>query len=420
MSLSGGLLKRVIYEAILEASGTSLADVTNPSTAQSALNNAIAGDGGRFDVPGIPGASGYATAYRYDYFGTPRILLVGFDLDRSHLVDETIDHPQPTVAAEDVVDRASLKAFVTEAGNYFIRVRESGDLAAGAKARIAFRDPNGPWRHGPVYLALMDPESRTIWFHGAFPDRFEFRRGGISRDAVTGELIVDQLVAAANSGPEGGFWLYHFDNPTDDTDSADIPKVGYARIITANIPLPDGSTRPTSFIMNSGFYLTSDSVFVQRILGALDEGETSIMFGMTTPEDGDVVAGDAVAVSVTASPATVHFAYRPAGSSEAFTYLGAAANRAAVASFTWDTLDLPDDDYELVALYTEDDGYSVIYDAIEVNVDNVGGGGGGCVAVPVLPGGGGPLDPTLPALVGLVLAYLMFRRRRPMRQAALG
>ena len=302
MSLSGGLLKRVIYEAILEASGTSLADVTNPATAQSALNNAIAGDGGRFDVPGIPGASGYATAFRYDQFGTPRILLAGFDLDRSHLVDEDIVHPQPTVAAEKVVDRASLKAFVTEAGNYFIRVRESGDLAAGAKARIAFRDPNGPWRHGPVYLALMDPESRTIWFHGAFPDRFEFRRGGISRDAVTGELIVDQLVAAANSGPEGGFWLYHFDNPTDDTDSADIPKVGYARIITANIPLPDGSTRPTSFIMNSGFYLTSDSVFVQRILGALDEGETSIMFGMTTPEDGDVVAGDAVAVSVTGIP----------------------------------------------------------------------------------------------------------------------
>ena len=61
----------------------------------------------------------------------------------------------------------------------------------------------------------------------------------------------------------------------------------------------------------------------------------------------------------------------------------------------------------------------VIYDSIEVSVDNVGGGGGGCVAVPVLPGGGGPLDPTLPALVGLLLLYLMVGRRRPMRHAVM-
>ena len=421
MSLSGGLLKRAIYDAIVEASGISPAELSDPSTAPGALNDAIAADGGRFDVPGIPGASGYATAYRYDYFRTPRILVAGFDLDRSHLVDEDIEHPQPTVAAEGVVDHASLKTFVTEAGNYFLKHSETGDLAAMAKDSVAFRDPDGPWRHGSVYLAVMDPESRVIWFHGAFPDRFQLRQAGISRDSATGELIVDQLVAAANSSPEGGFWLYHFDDPADDADGADVPKVGYARLFTGNIPLPDGGTRPNSFIINSGFYLSPDSVFVRRILGALDDGQTSIMFGMTAPEDGDIVAGDAVGVSVTGAPTdTVHFAYRPAGSSEAFTYLGAAANRAAVASFTWDTLDLPDDDYELVALYTEDDGYSVIYDAIEVNVDNGGGGGGGCVAVPVLPGGGGPLDPTLPALVGLVLAYLMFRRRRPMRQAALG
>ena len=92
-----------------------------------------------------------------------------------------------------------------------------------------------------------------------------------------------------------------------------------------------------------------------------------------------------------------------------------------MASFAWDTTGLSDDDYELVALYTEDDGRSVIYDAIEVSVDNVadvGGGGGGCVAMPVLPSGGGPLDPTLPALVGIVLAWLMLGRRRQMRQAA--
>ena len=160
-------------------------------------------------------------------------------------------------------------------------------------------------------------------------------------------------------------------------------------------------------------------MFVRRLLEALDDGQTSIMFGITTPDDGDAV-DDVVDVTVMGAPTdAVHFAYRPAGvPEEPFTYLGAATNRDAVASFAWDTLDLPDDDYEFAALYTEDDGYSVVYDVIEVGVDNVGSGGGGCVAVPVLPGGGGPPDPTLPAMVGLVLAWLVLGRRWRARQAA--
>ena len=140
------------------------------------------------------------------------------------------------------------------------------------------------------------------------------------------------------------------------------------------------------------------------------------------PEDGDVAAGDAVAVSAAgAATDTVHFAYRLAGlPEEGFTYAGAAANRQGVATFDWDTLDLPDDDYVLAALYTEDEGGSVIYDAIEVSVPNVTDGGGGCAALPVPPGGGGPLDPTLTVLVGLLAIYLMLGRRRPMRPATLG
>ena len=276
---------------------------------------------------------------------------------------------------------------------------------------------------------MQDPDTDLIVFHGAFPDRFELRRGGISRDAVTGELIYQQLLDAAGSSPEGGFWLYHFDNPADDTDSIEVPKVGYAREFTRLTRASDGTVIGRSrLVIASGFYLTSDNEFVQRILDALDEERTStaLMFSITTHEDGDVVAGD-VDVSVTGAPTeTVHFAYRLAGiPDEAFTYLGAATNGADGASFTWDTLDLPDDDYELVALYTEDEGEegegeSVIYDKIEVSVDNFGGGGGGCVAVPVLPGGGGPVDPTLAVLVGLLMLYLMSGRRRPMRQAALG
>ena len=258
MSLSGRQLTPAIYLAVLEALGIDPAALTDPAAAQAAFAAAVAGDGGPFNVPGIPSASGYATAY-----SSTSLVLAGFDLDASHVVpisDEDIDYGDPAVTAEDVVDRATLKAFVTAAGEYAVELLESGDLAALSKARIALRDPNGPWRHDPVYLAVMERASRLILFHGAFPDRFEFRRGGIARDSATGELVVEQLIAAAGSGPEGGFWQYHFDNPVDDTDSADIPKVGYARIVTAHIPLPDGSTLPTDLIINSGFYLTSEDL----------------------------------------------------------------------------------------------------------------------------------------------------------------
>ena len=435
MSLSGHQLRPEIYAEILSALGvppTVLANLVSPDPDAAAQAGAALFDilsqepHAPFDAtapvpglrPGIPGASGYAVVSVH-VSGIPIVVLSGFDVDESHLADEVIDYGDPTLTAEEVVDRTTLKEFVTQAGEFLADLLEIGDLAAMSKARLALRDPDGPWRHGPVYLAVLQPGTGLIMFHGAFPDRFELRQGGIARDVATGELVVDQLVAAAESGPEGGYWLYHFDNPADDTDSADIPKVGYARVITSNVPLPDGSTVPTDFIVNSGFYLTSDGEFVRRLLEALDDGQTSIMFDIAAPGDGEVVAGDAVAVSVTGAPTdTVHFAYRLAGLPEgAYTYLGAATNREGIASFAWDTLDVRDDDYELVALYTEDEGESVIHDTIEVSVDNVGDGG--CVAMPALPGG--PVDPTLPGLVGILMVYLLFgRRRRSVRQAALG
>ena len=260
MALSGRQLTPGIYGAILEAVGISPAAQTDPAAAQAAFSAAAAEDGGPFDVPDVPGAAGYATVYLTTGEQLPFVLLAGFDLRASHLVpisEEALDYGDPPITAGDVVDRATLQAFVTAAMEYIVGFLESGDLAAYSKARIALRDPNGPWRHGPVYIAIMARVGRLILFHGAFPDRFELRYGGIARDIATGELVVDQLIAAAESGPEGGFWEYYFDNPADDTDSADIPKVGYARVFTARIPVPDGRTVPRDFIINSGFYLSS-------------------------------------------------------------------------------------------------------------------------------------------------------------------
>ena len=112
--------------------------------------------------------------------------------------------------------------------------------------------------------------------------------------------------------------------------------------------------------------------FVARLLEALDAADTSLMFAITTPTDADTVAGDAVAVSATGAPTeAVHFAARPDDEAQdGFAYLGAAAN-AGAALYAWDTTAMMDGDYELAALYTEDEGDSFTADVIEVSVDNV-------------------------------------------------
>ena len=245
MSLSGRLLTPVIYGAILHALGISPADLTDPAAALAAFAAAVAGDGGPFNVPDVPGASGYATVYGIQ---SPRVLLAGFDLSESHLVpirDDDIDYGDPSITAREVVDRATLKAFVTAAGEYVVELLGSGDLAALSKARVALRDPDGPWRHGSVYLFVMDSSGYTS-FHGAFPDKYEFQTPTATlKDQVTGKLVLPQLIEAAKSSPEGDFVQYYFDDPNDDTDRADIPKVGYARQF---------SGPPIDFIIGSGFY----------------------------------------------------------------------------------------------------------------------------------------------------------------------
>ena len=256
MALSGRLVNRVIYGAILRALGISLTDLTHPAAITAAFMEAAGRDGGEFNVPQIPGASGYAAVYLSQSYQTPIVLLAGFDLTESHLAEEDFDFLVPAVTAREVVDRETLKAFVTNVGDVFLASQEKGGDPAGiSKARVAMRNPNGPFRHGSVYLYILDLVSGIILFHGAFPDRHELRPLiATVRDEVTGKLVLPQVIAAAKSSPEGGFLEYYWDDPTDDSDRADIPKVGYARRFTGERMRADGSALPVDFIIGSGFY----------------------------------------------------------------------------------------------------------------------------------------------------------------------
>ena len=271
MSLSAGRLKPAIYAGILSVLGVPgpvLAGLQSPdpaarSRAQSSLLETLKSEQhGSFDLTNaIPGASGYAAAYVSVNTEQPLVLLAGFELDASHLRDEDIDFGNPAITARDVVDRETLKEFVTEAlrflGSTLRDARTTAESrAAFAKARLALRDPNGPWRHGSVYLYLLDRTSNIILVHGAFPNRYELRPlVPTVRDVVTGKLVLPQVLEAASSSPEGGFVEYYFDDPSDDTDSADIPKLGYAREFTRTTMTGDGTEIRTRLVIGSGVYL---------------------------------------------------------------------------------------------------------------------------------------------------------------------
>ena len=298
--MSGGLLNPLIYAEILSRLGvppTVLANLTSPdpAIAQQALA-AVVGvlsqqPDASFDAttpipglrPGIPGASGYAAVYLSPNFG-PIVQLAGFDLTSSHLFPEQIDPGDPTITARDVVDRNTLKAFVTQAGDYILELQRTGDPAASSKARNVLRAENGPWKHGNVYLYILDLNSRTILFHGANPNRYELQPLIPTvevrfADDTTG-FILPRVLDAATSNPEGGFVEYFFDDPTDDTDNADSPKVGYARQFKSEATI-GGRVIPLDFVVGSGFYQSSPNVIAARQNNVVKSVLPQVMRAMT-------------------------------------------------------------------------------------------------------------------------------------------
>ena len=313
MALSGRLLAPSIYATILAALGVSEADLANlasadPATRAQAIGAVVATlsrePDAPFDATAIAaGASGHASVYVSAQFGAPVVLLAGFDIDESHLATEEIDYGAPSVTARDVVDRATLKAFVTQAGNYFLEIQRSGDTVAASRVRVVLRDPNGPWRHGSVYLYVLDTTSNIIVFNAAFPDRFEYRPlTPTVRDVVTGRFILTEVIAAARSGPEGGFVEYYYDDPTDDTDSADIPKTGYAREFTGQVRRLDGTLQPVSFVVGSGFYGSRTAAAESGPNRAVEQVLPQVMRAMTAGTV-DAISGRIRQASPDAPPA---------------------------------------------------------------------------------------------------------------------
>ena len=240
-ALGGRPLKPAVWQAIAAATGAAALRTT--------------GSFGNPDGGALPAQIGGGYAVGFQRAGaSPLILVAGLDIGEAHLDTETIDPGDPSVRADQVVDRATLKTFVKEARDYVLNAFRSEGRAAFSQVKSVLRDPNGPWRHGPVYLFIMEPTGYTI-FHGAFPDKFEFRRPTDTlRDQVTNRLILPQIIHTATTSEDGGYVRYFFDNPDDDSDSADVPKVTYAIQHRFEATLADGSTFAYPLIFGAGIY----------------------------------------------------------------------------------------------------------------------------------------------------------------------
>ena len=146
---------------------------------------------------------------------------------------------QAQVTAADVVDRASLKAFVDRATALSqSRISSIGD--AYAFFDRTFR-PEGEWKMGSIYLFVLDADG-VIRFHGASMAREG--ENHYNRPDRSGSYYVRELIRAAEAG--GGYVEYYFDNPavTGDEEEGSL-KVGYARLLTFG-----GEKR----IIGSGYY----------------------------------------------------------------------------------------------------------------------------------------------------------------------
>ena len=182
---------------------------------------------------------------------------------------QDVDYGNLTVTAKDVVDRATLKAFVTQAGHYFRDSYYAG-IDAVSKVTAALSDPDGPWRHGSVYLHIWDLTTNIIILHAGFPEIYESQPlRPVARDAKTGRFILPQLQAAAKSGPEGGFVKYSFDNPDDNLDNVPVPKIGYVREFQLEVCIQGEIVGTYPFVVGSGFYPRANQVSQNTVLEAV-------------------------------------------------------------------------------------------------------------------------------------------------------
>lgn len=117
----------------------------------------------------------------------------------------------PKVTAGQVVDRETLRGFVTWATSEFSMV---ADINTGSQLVSDFRREGSDWNVGNMYLILMTLDGQ-VFLHGEDPHIDGKNVLGVVDDR--GSRVVEQMLAAGAAG--GGFVEWCWDDPLDATDT---------------------------------------------------------------------------------------------------------------------------------------------------------------------------------------------------------
>ena len=131
--------------------------------------------------------------------------------------------------AGEVVDRETLRDFVLDARDYIVGVTDINlaiELTTSAMQE-------GDWKHGNTYLIILDPGG-IVRFHA---EGVTFDGTDLSTvEDDNGELVFPKILAAAQSGEDGDFVEYTWDDPSDPDDPN--PKACY--VVQYTSPLGQG------------------------------------------------------------------------------------------------------------------------------------------------------------------------------------
>ena len=141
--------------------------------------------------------------------------------------------------AGQVMDRETLKEFVLSASDYVSNISDPNELTELARV---MREEGGDWKDGNTFLIILELNG-VIRLHGADPAATGKDLSKVEDD--NGENVFPKMLAAAQSGEEGDFVEYTWDDPSDPNDTN--PKVCYAVQYTS--PLS-----PVPFLMVGGYY----------------------------------------------------------------------------------------------------------------------------------------------------------------------
>ena len=141
--------------------------------------------------------------------------------------------------AGQVMDRETLKAFVLSARDYVSNISDPDELTALSRV---LREEGGDWKDGNTFLIILELNG-VIRLHG---DDLTVTGKDLSDvEDDDGEKVFPKMVMEAQSGDEGGFVEYTWDDPSDPNDTN--PKVCYA--VQYASPLS-----PVPFLMVGGYY----------------------------------------------------------------------------------------------------------------------------------------------------------------------